>query len=68
MNSNYGMDIDDIATVLDLSAGEAAGRIAAEAACPCPPGVPVVMPGERITKEITVFLQRYGFSTSKVIT
>lgn len=46
---------------------EAVGRIAAEAACPCPPGVPVVMPGERITKEITVFLQRYGFSTAKVI-
>lgn len=45
----------------------AVGRIAADAACPCPPGVPVVMPGEKITKEITVFLQRYGFSTAKVI-
>lgn len=42
-------------------------RIAAEAACPCPPGVPVVMPGERITKEVTEFLHRYRFSSVKVV-
>lgn len=31
-----------------VSTERAAGRIAAESACPCPPGVPVVMPGELI--------------------
>lgn len=45
----------------------AAGRIAAEAACPCPPGVPVVMPGEEITQEAIEFLHRYGFFSLKVL-
>lgn len=45
----------------------AAGRIAAEAACPCPPGVPVVMPGEKITPEAVKFLIRYGFFSVKVL-
>lgn len=39
---------------------EAVGRIAGEAACPCPPGVPIVMPGEEITKECMEFLNRYS--------
>ena len=46
---------------------QAAGRVAAEAACPCPPGVPAVMPGERITPETAEFLCRYGFLTIKVL-
>ena len=46
---------------------KAAGRIAAEPACPCPPGVPVVMPGEKITLEIVKFLIRYGFFSAKVL-
>lgn len=29
----------------------AVGRIAARASCPCPPGVPVVMPGEVISEK-----------------
>ena len=45
----------------------ALGRIAAQAACPCPPGVPVVMPGEEITKEVLGFLQGYGFFSIKVL-
>ena len=45
----------------------AAGRIAAEAACPCPPGVPVVMPGERITREAVRFLRRYGIPGINVL-
>ena len=45
----------------------AVGRIAAEAACPCPPGVPAVMPGERVTKEAAEFLQGYGFFMLKVL-
>ncbi len=45
----------------------AAGRVAARAACPCPPGVPAVMPGERITAEAAEFLRGYGFLEIKVI-
>lgn len=44
-----------------------AGRVAAEPACPCPPGVPVVMPGEEITTEAVEFLRSYGFSSIKVL-
>ncbi len=45
----------------------AVGRVAAEAACPCPPGVPVVMPGERVTAEAADFLRGYGFFAIKVL-
>lgn len=45
----------------------AQGRIASQAACPCPPGIPIVMPGEIITKEVIEFLQGYGFFTIKVL-
>ncbi|WP_283609944.1 aminotransferase class I/II-fold pyridoxal phosphate-dependent enzyme [Faecalispora anaeroviscerum] len=43
------------------------GRIAAETSCPCPPGVPVVMPGEKITDEIAEFLRGYGIFSLKVV-
>ena len=46
---------------------DAAGKTAAQAACPCPPGVPVVMPGEEITEEAVEFLRGYGFSSIKVL-
>lgn len=45
----------------------AKGRIAAETACPCPPGVPVVMPGERISREAADFLSGYGILRMKVL-
>ena len=35
---------------------KAEGRIAADTVCPCPPGVPLVMPGEIITGELIGFL------------
>lgn len=38
---------------------KAVGRVAGEAACPCPPGVPIVMPGEEITAECAAFLAKY---------
>lgn len=50
-----------------VSLEQAVGRTAAEAACPCPPGVPVVMPGEEITEEIIEFLRGYGFFYIKVL-
>ncbi len=43
------------------------GRVAAEIACPCPPGVPVVMPGEIIGQYQKSMLIRYGISEVKVI-
>lgn len=45
----------------------AEGRIAAETACPCPPGIPIVMPGERLTKDVVHFLSNYGISQIKVV-
>lgn len=50
-----------------VSLGEAAGRIAAETSCPCPPGIPMVMPGEMLTDEIIGFLSNYGISHIKVV-
>lgn len=42
------------------------GRIAADTACPCPPGVPVIMPGEIIDEEIIYELNRFGIDRIKV--
>ncbi|MBV8355173.1 MAG: ornithine decarboxylase, partial [Candidatus Eremiobacteraeota bacterium] len=36
---------------------ESAGRICAEVITPYPPGIPVVSPGEEITKEIIEYLR-----------
>ncbi|GII96526.1 aminotransferase class I/II-fold pyridoxal phosphate-dependent enzyme [Sinosporangium siamense] len=49
-----------------VSADEAAGRIAAEMVTPYPPGVPAVVPGERITGEILRYL-RSGVAAGMVI-
>lgn len=51
----------------EIPISESIGRIAASTACPCPPGVPVVMPGEIITKEMVHFLNNYRFLTVKVV-
>lgn len=45
----------------------AAGRIAAEAKCPCPPGVPLVMPGELISGNMAGSLKFYGVFTIEVV-
>lgn len=51
----------------EVPMAQAVGRIAAQAACPCPPGVPVVMPGEVMTEKAAEFLIRYGFFSAKVL-
>lgn len=51
----------------EVPISQAVGRIAAVAACPCPPGVPVVMPGEKISQSAADFLCSYGFSFANVI-
>jgi arginine/lysine/ornithine decarboxylase len=40
-----------------VPAGEAAGRISAEQITPYPPGIPVIIPGERITAELLDYLR-----------
>ena len=42
-------------------------RIAADIVCPCPPGVPVVMPGEKIGQTEYEALKRYGISEILVL-
>lgn len=41
------------------------GRIAADTACPCPPGVPLIMPGELITSDIAEQLLARGIKKLK---
>lgn len=50
-----------------VSVSCSAGRIAAEAKCPCPPGVPVVIPGEKITPDAANALKNYGVFMIKVV-
>lgn len=45
---------------------DAAGRISASTACPCPPGVPLVMPGEYIDKNLVEALLNSGIENIKV--
>lgn len=50
---------------VDISASK--NRIAADIVCPCPPGVPVVMPGEKIGETEYEALKRYGISEVLVL-
>jgi len=43
------------------------GRVCAELQAPCPPGVPVVMPGERICTDCAELLRIYGISNIRVL-
>lgn len=44
----------------------AAGRIAARSVCPCPPGVPAIVPGERFTPALTQALAACGHASAAV--
>lgn len=44
-----------------------AGRIASDTACPCPPGVPLIMPGERIDEDIAHRMEKSGIQEISVI-
>ncbi len=39
---------------------QSVGRISADTACPCPPGIPVIMPGERIDEAVVCSLKKDG--------
>ena len=45
----------------------ALGRICAEIACPCPPGIPVIMPGEEIDKNVISLLLQDGRERVRVV-
>ena len=40
----------------------ASGRVSAEAPCVCPPGIPIVMPGELIDGNVCQMLEKSGFA------
>ncbi len=46
---------------------DAIGRICAEAAISCPPAVPPIVSGERITPDAATLLLRYGVDTVEVV-
>jgi arginine decarboxylase len=49
-----------------VSVGDAVGRVAAEQITPYPPGIPAVVPGERINQEVLDFL-RSGLEAGMVL-
>ncbi len=52
-------------TLVDVE--KSLGRVAGEIVCPCPPGVPVVMPGEVIGEREKKALEAYGVSRVHVV-
>lgn len=46
---------------------KSAGRISAQTKCPCPPCIPVVMPGEVISAKTAGYLKSYGVLSIKVL-
>ena len=50
-----------------VSIEKAVSRIAAECRIPCPPGVPIIMPGEIIDDETAYNLKNYGVFNIKVV-
>ena len=44
-----------------IPAEKSLGRISADSACPCPPGIPIIMPGEIIDKNIIHLLEKNTF-------
>ncbi|GAB2888160.1 hypothetical protein GCM10027074_65710 [Streptomyces deserti] len=41
----------------DVPVAKAAGRVAAEMITPYPPGIPAVLPGERLTEPVLLYLR-----------
>ena len=53
------------AAVETLPVGRAEGRVAAAQVAPYPPGVPVIAPGERVTKKTIAYLKQIGYNMEK---
>lgn len=50
-----------------VKTGAALGKVCAGVTCPCPPCVPVIMPGEVITTEVINALKGYGVEEIRVV-
>ena len=50
-----------------VDVGKAEGKVAGDIVCPCPPGVPIVMPGELIGKDEQDALLNYGILKINVV-
>ena len=50
-----------------ISLADSIGKVAGEIVCPCPPGIPVVMPGEAIGELEKELLTLYGISEIYVV-
>ena len=51
----------------NVPAEESAGRVCAQIVCPCPPGIPVCIPGEVITDEAVSLMKNSGIYNVKVV-
>lgn len=54
-------------TSVEVPVENAVGRVAAAEIAPCPPGIPVVMCGERVDGPMAAYLARLGVETLRVI-
>ncbi len=50
-----------------IAASESLGRIAATPVCPCPPAIPLVMPGETISREAVAQFSAYRIRDLEVV-
>lgn len=50
-----------------VKTAEAEGRIAAETCSKCPPGIPLLIPGEKITKKMIKYLNTYSIFEINVV-
>ncbi len=50
-----------------IPSAKSAGRTAGYVICPCPPAIPIVMPGEMITAEAADLLTEYGILNINVV-
>lgn len=57
-----------LCTAEEIPMPAAAGRIAARSVCPCPPGVPAIVPGERFTPALAKALAACGHTHAAVCT
>lgn len=51
----------------ELPVDRCLGRIAAQVKCPCPPAIPVVMPGEELDSDCVAALKNFGVMNIKVV-
>lgn len=51
----------------EIPVEQSVGRVAAQVKCPCPPAIPVVMPGEEIDGECVETLKNFGVQNIKVV-